>query len=317
MKRLLIPVDLGGSPQRCAIHPQAGSPPSPELLRALIDHYLTERAPAGQITPEVAFFRGGIPDDALLAAGRPFPMRVACSPADLSPAVARHLRDQGVQTIEVELLSFDSQVLRDCRRGYRGRAVLPMIDGLRKLGFSIGAVLSPGLPGSSHQSALADVDQLLGPTGPRVDFVRIYPALAFVGSDLARWESEGRWRPMHLGEAVTTVCAMLDVLDRAELEVIRIGLQPGQDVPYQVSAGPLHPNLRGLVETRRFRARMATALGQPPPGSHIILLVNPKDLSWAKGTSNENIRALRASLQLRQLTIMTDVSIERGRVEVA
>ena len=200
---------------------------------------------------------------------------------------------------------------------HRGRHARRMLSGLHKLGFRVGVVLSPGLPGSSHQSSLEDTTILTGELAEQTAFVRLYPALAFAGSELARWEAQGRWRPMHLGEAVTTVCAVLDKLDEARIDVIRVGLQPGQDVPYKVTAGPVHPNLRGLAEVRRFRRRMAEALGTPEPGSHIIVRVNPKDLSWAKGTSNENIRALRASLALAELTIIPDQNVERGVVRVA
>jgi hypothetical protein len=47
------------------------------------------------------------------------------------------------------------------------------------------------------------------------------------------------------------------------------------------------------------------------------LLVHPKDLSWAKGISNENVRWLRDHAGLRDVALRTDSSLERGTVRVA
>lgn len=310
----MIPVDLGGSPTRCAVMAPPEPPPGPDLVEALVHHYVTERMPAEGARVEVAFFHGGIPGDDLLDAARPYPIRVAGSPADLSRAQALHLRERGVTTIELDVLTFDAGVLRDCRRGYTARHAEAMLAGLRELGFRLGVGLWPGLPGSSHRSALDDVAILA--RDHLVDFVRIYPALAFAGSELARMVREGRWRPMRLGEAVTTVHAMVEALERAGIEVARVGLQPGPDIRARVVAGPVHPNLRGLVEARRFRTRMARALAEFPPGSHAAVRVHPKDLSWAKGSANENVRALRANLRLCALHVEPDEQVKRGTVEV-
>ncbi len=308
-RRVLVPVDLGGSPTRCRLSPPRDPPPTPELVEALVAHYRA-RHPGRSV--EVAFFRGGLPGPELLAAAAPHPVRVACNPADLDPGAARRLRAAGVRTVEAEVLTFDRDVRRDLRRG--GDDPRPLLRGLARLGFRVGVTLAPGLPGGSHAAAVADARELvdLG----CVDFARITPALAWEGSDLARLAAEGRWTPMTVEQAVTTAMAMLDVLDAGGIPVIRLGIQPGQDVPRRATAGPVHPNLRQLVEARRFRRRMAEALIPLGPGRHAVLRVNPRDLSWARGTSNDNVRALRARLRLRELRLEADETVARGQVEL-
>ncbi len=314
MQRLIVPVDLGGSPHACAIHPQVGERPTPELVRALVENYATGPRARGGVPIEVAFFRGGVPDAALLEACRPYPVRLACSPADLDPETSAWLRARGVATIEVEALTFQMRTLRECRRGYRAAQVRRMLPGLRDQGFKVGAVLSPGLPGTSTETALADVRELLAIEA--VGFVRLLPALAFVGSQLARWAREGRWRPMDLSEAVTCLRAMIELLEVAGVPVIRVGLQPGQDVPYRVEQGPVHPDLRGLVQARRFRDRLATALADAAEGANVVVLVNPRDLSWARGPLGANIRELRAGHGLSELLILADRRVDRGTVRL-
>lgn len=306
----LIPVDLGGSPTECWRRPPLRPAPAPELVEALIEHYRTERAPEAAL--EVGFFHGGLPDDALMAAASGLPIRLACSPADLTRAAAARLIAGGLETIELALGSLDVRVLRTNRIGVRRAVLLEMIEALGELGLRVGVVLSPGLPDASHDTALATARALIG----RADFVRIEPTLALSGSRLSALADSGRWEPMSLGEAVTTTLAMVETLEDAGIEIARLGLQPGQDIPCRATAGPVHPNLRQLVEFRRFYARMAHELALVPRGSEVELQVNPRDLSWAKGTANTNVRALRAAHALASLRIRTDEGVPRGDVRL-
>ena len=81
-------------------------------------------------------------------------------------------------------------------------------------------------------------------------------------------------------------------------------------------AGPIHPNLRGLVQSARFRDRIEHALLDVPSGEAVELRVNPKDLSWIKGISNENIREIRGLRALTRLDVVGDRAIPRGEIRV-
>jgi hypothetical protein len=317
VRRLIVPVDLGGSPTPCRVRPPLRPAPAPEVVHALIEHYARDRAPAGGVRLEVAFFHGGVPDDALLAACRPYPVRVSCSPADLGRDDAARLVAAGVETIELEVLTFDAAVLRGLARAYAPARALAMLAGLRARGVRVGVTLMPGLPGSIHAGALADADRLARADPPLADFVRVTPALAFAGSGLEALAASGAWVPMRLGEAVTTCAAILDRFEDAGLPVVRVGMQPGHDVPVAAVAGPVHPGLRGLVEARRYRRRMQEALVAVPRSRPAVLRVNPKDVAWARGTANANVRALRAALGLPGLRVEPDPGVDRGVVEVA
>ncbi|MEL6346848.1 MAG: hypothetical protein AAFV53_27290 [Myxococcota bacterium] len=316
-RRVIVPIDFGGSPTPCWLRPPLHDRPTPALVQAMVQHYQTERARPGQPL-EIAFFRGGVPDDSLLSAAQGHAIRVNCSPADLSRADAARLWAAGVQTIELHVCTFRNATLSDCHRGYRGDLVAVMLRDLKRMGFTLGVTLVPGLPSSAHQDAVEDARTLTqGEDGaPMVSFVRIIPALALAKTVLAELVETKRWRPMHLGEAVTTTLAMVEVLEAAGIAIARVGLQPGQDTPHRVVAGPYHPNLRHLVEVRRFYGRMASVLRLVPAGSRVEVEVNPRDLSWAKGTANENIRALRARLSLQELTIRPSDRLSRGEVKL-
>jgi len=310
---VVVPVDLGGSSHRCGLRPARRPPPDPDLVEALIGHYTRERRPTQDTPIEVAFFHGGIPTDDLLKAASPHPVRLSCLPGDLTPAIAQHLLERRVHTLELDIASPHTPIRRGIGRRLGGHHLDRQLRGLRDLGFRLGLVLAPGLPGGSHASAIEAARW----AAHRCDFVRIHPALAWEGSASEDWIESGRWTPMDLGQAVTTVAEMMDVFDQADVPVARVGLQPGPDLTGCVVAGPVHPNLRSLVEVRRFRRRMRTALALAPRTRVSALNVHPSDLSWARGTANENVRALRAELRLPGIRVVPDDRVPRGEVHLS
>jgi histone acetyltransferase (RNA polymerase elongator complex component) len=264
----------------------------------------------------VAFFHGGVPSAAQLEACRGLPVRLSTHPADLNQEAAVAVRDAGGSVMELEAMSLDPHVLRTCRRAYTPSRVRSMAGSLTKMGFKVGLHLVPGLPGSDVAGAMADVEALLEGGRPWVDFVRIWPALGFEGADLAQWAQAGRWRPWDVAQAVDVVGTMVQALDEAGVAIARIGIQPGQDIPVQAVAGPVHPNLRGEIESRRFGDRIRLALSTHRPGADVVIAVHGKDLSWAKGTSNVNGRTTKAHFGLKSLQFVSDPSLERGTVRV-
>ena len=312
-KRTIVPVDMGGSQSRCVISPPGQVPPKAETVRALIAHYEAERAPQGSDV-EVGFFRGGVPGPDLLDACQDYPIRVSCNPADLSRQDALRLHSAGVQTIELEVFSLDPYVLRSNSRDYTVARILGMFRVLSEMGLKVGVHLVPGLPGGDEETSMADVRVLI--ESGHVDFVRLWPALAFEGATLAQWVQEGRWNPPEVPAMVALLERMMDGLEAAGIPVVRVGLHPGQDVPAELIAGPYHPNLRGEVETRRFGRRMMAALADRDTGPSPVIRVHPKDIGWAKGTSNTNARMIRTRLGLVELKIVSDPDVSRGTVAV-
>jgi histone acetyltransferase (RNA polymerase elongator complex component) len=285
----------------CALSPPRRAEPPPEMLEALIGSYAHRVG-----TLEVGFYRGGIPSDALVAVSGARPLRLACSPADLDPARIAELAARGLTTLELEVCTMSERVLWALRRGYDAARVRLLVAAARNASLHVGVALVPGLPGHTVEDALEDA-RFAGVA----DFVRIVPALAVEGSDLARWAEDGRYRPLDLDDTVAIVTDMVDIVCSLGTAVARVGLQPGPDGLGKVVAGPWHPNLRGLVETRRFRRKMEV-LVDGVESRRVLLRVHPKDLSWAKGTSNENVRWLREHLAIDDIELAADDSVARG-----
>lgn len=308
--RKLIPIDLGGSPSRCAVAPSRRPPPTPEAIAAMIQNY---QARWHQADFEVAFFHGGIPSASMLAAANGLPVRLSVHPGDLKPQDAKQLQRAGAETVELEAMTFDPHVLRTCRRSYTSGRVSEMTGALKSMGFMVGLHLVPGLPGSGNEERQSDIQKAhdLG-----VDFLRIWPAIGLATSELSDWASRGGWVPWGLTEAVESIARMVDSADQLGLPVIRIGIQPGHDIPVKATSGPVHPNIRGQVEALRFSRKLEKALPEGHEGQDLVFVVHPKDISWAKGTSNANANRIKAVNGVRSIQFEMDETVQRGTVKV-
>lgn len=309
--RVVVPITLGCCPDspRCLLCPP---PPrvGPDLVRALVQHYRDQHGP--DVALDVRFFGGAPPGDDLLAAAAPHPIVARVRPDLLSRADARRLYDHGTTGIELDLLTRHGPALAAIGRHHRAPLVDEMVRGLRELGMEVGGVLTPGLPGSSHATSLEDAQW----AATHLSFVRIHPVLVLARSGLRALHEAGRYEPMDLGQAVTVCRDMLDILEPAGVDVIRVGLQPGPDGFGRAVAGPRHTSLRELVEARRALDRLKALLVDVRPGASVIVRCAPPDETRVRGMYNGNVRTLRAAFELQALTITPDPTLPRGDLRV-
>ncbi len=303
-------MQLGCCPDtpRCVLCPPPPPTPDPEVVAALVDYYRTEVAGPGAAL-RVGFYGGPPPSDALLAAAGDAPKRARVRPDLLTRADVERLARAGVVEIELDAATFDDALLKAAGRRYRGARVEEILRALPGLGIAPGVVLWPGLPGSTFETCVADAHRV----APLVRTARLHPVLVLEGAALQRHHLDGRYRPLELGEAVTVCRAMLDVLEAAGVEVLRVGIQPGPDGFGKALAGPRHPALRQLVEARRTRDVLYALVDGAPRGAHIVIRCAPPDETRARGPRNQHVRDLRARHGLRSVRIQPDPSLVRGQ----
>lgn len=307
--RVTAPVVLGCcvDAPRCALCNPPPAAPTPELVAALLEHYRA-RAAGLEAEVQVGFFGGPPPADAWLDAldGAPFACRVR--PDLLTRADLARLLSRGLQSLELDLLTWDDAALRAIGRRHRGALARQQLAAIRAAGVRAGVVLAPGLPGTDHGAALRDAEQTVG----LVDFARVHPVLVLDRSALRELHATGRYAPLDLAAAVTVCRGVLDVLEPAGIEVVRVGQQPGPDGLGRAVAGPRHPALRQLVEARRRLERLRAALDDRHSGAHVLIRCAPGDETPTRGPRNQNLRALRAEFRLASLRIVADPALERG-----
>lgn len=334
-RHYVIPIfvpDLG-CPHRCIfcnqkrITGQVEVPGAAEVKRKITE-FLPHIPEGDDITIEVAFYGGSFtavtpelqrdllgPAYEAMNRGQISHIRISTRPDAVSEGKLTLLSAFGVSIIELGVQSMDDIVLARAGRGHTSRDVLRAVALIKSWGFSLGLQLMVGLPGDSTVKALNTCAEIIA---LRPDFVRIYPCLVLRGTELAENYRRGDYKPWPLEEAVDVCKNMLIKFAKAGIPVIRIGLQPSEEISWSgdVLAGPYHPALRELVESAVAREQMTQLLAKARSRFGQLrqagFMVPATDLSIVKGQKNSNIEYLKKQFGIEVLTIGTMDKTERG-----
>lgn len=310
MKPLIVPFFIShqGCRHQCVfcdqerISGQSAGLPAPAEMNSIIDRFA---ASACGRPLEVAFYGGTFtnlppveqerllaPLQPLLATGRVNRVRLSTRPDAVNDGTALFLRARGVATVELGVQSMDDAVLVAAGRGHSAAHVEQAFACLHGAGIVVGAQLMPGLPGASAESDLGSLERVLA-LSPA--FVRIYPTVVVAGTRLADLWRYGWYTPLSLDDAVSLCAAMLRRCLGAGVPVIRIGLQPTEELerPGTILAGPWHPAFRQLVESELFCGlleRLAAGVTSP---ADVEVACSPLRVSDVAGQRRRNLARLR------------------------
>jgi histone acetyltransferase (RNA polymerase elongator complex component) len=314
-KPLVIPVFIphSGCPHQCAFCNQAiitsAEPelPSEESVREIISSYLKYRG--GRRYVELAFFGGnflGLPRHDILAlldmvqpymdTGQIDGIRFSTRPDTISESLLELVRSHGVLTIELGVQSMNNKVLAASKRGHTAEDTVHAMSLLKEYRFNTGVQVMAGLPEDTEASLLESTEKL---AGLRPDFARIYPLMVLRGSLVEHWYRQGRYVPLELDQAVDMVASMFLIFKKADVKVIRMGLQASETLEDRsmMIKGPWHPCFGHLVFSRIMFDRVcrrldAMHLTGDNPRTGIILRVNPASDSRLRGNRNSNLKKL-------------------------
>ena len=303
-----------GCPHQCVFCDQrAISGEHGTVTAADVTRQLTQALPVAGTGAEVAFYGGSftaIPAEqqqALLDAVQPFratgavgAIRVSTRPDAITPEALERLKQGGVRTVELGCQSMDDTVLQAADRGHGREVVAPAVALLRQYGFSVVLQMMTGLPRQTRDSVLETAAAL---AALRPDGVRLYPTVVVGGTELAALYAAGNYQPQTLEDAAAQGAEILEIFLSQDIPVLRIGLQPSEELERSVVAGPYHPALGEMVKSRVYRNRAQKLLEAVPPGSDVVLAVAPNRVSLMTGQKRCNVEWLQRHCGLRSLRI--------------
>lgn len=296
----------------------------PAMIPELVNTHLATIPPHSEI--EIAFFGGSFTmmdmslQEAYLREVSPYlqkglvaGLRLSTRPDGIDANILEMLKKWGVDTIELGVQSFDDQVLAAAGRGTTARQATVACRLIKKYGIKLGIQLMVGLPADTPDK---DLDSVQAAILLKPDMVRIYPTLVIAGTELAYLWQQGRYQELTLPDAVAIVAEMRLVFQYADIPVIRMGLQPSQELQsaHAVLAGPYHPAFGELVEQNIFQ-RQAFQLLQAAqseaglPGS-IEILVNKGDISKMVGQHRCNLVAIKEVFGINKINVIPATEIE-------
>ena len=270
---------------------------------------------------QLAFYGGSftaIPaaeQEELLAAAQPYladgtinSIRLSTRPDAIDGEVLARLRRFGVQTVEIGAQSMSDRVLALSGRGHTAADVESASQQIKAAGFRLILQMMTGLPGSDDDSDVETAERIaaLGPDGARV-----YPTVIVRDTALYDLWRAGRYREHTVEDAVRVCARILPVFEARGIPVIRLGLNPTEELSGgQAAGGAYHPALGELVKARLMRDRAEELLSGEGRGERAVLLVNPRLMSQAVGQHGANREWLKGKFALKELKFRPDAGVE-------
>ena len=300
-KNLSIFIPHLGCPNQCSFCDQrsisgAQKAPTVEEVAAVCDEFLPKENGTDY---EIAFFGGSFTaidctymTELLKTAysfvkqGRAMGIRISTRPDCIDPEILDILKQYGVTSIELGAQSMQDEVLKLNLRGHTEKDVEKAAELIKQYGFSLGLQMMTGLYGQKDYMAYA-VDTARKFVALKPDTVRIYPTVTLKNTMLEQVFLSGEYVPPNIDETVEICAQLMEIFDRADVKIIKMGLHADTGMEDKIVAGPYHPAFRELCLAKQKLNKIKQQLTNKTPKS-ITIKVNPKQLSQWKGQKNSN-----------------------------
>lgn len=236
-----------------------------------------------------------------LDAGEIDSVRLSTRPDAIDAVTLKRLKDYGVDTIELGAQSMCDEVLLLSGRGHTAADVETASKMIKAEGFRLILQMMTGLPGDTKERSIETAQRIiaLAPDG-----VRIYPTVIVRDTALFDLWQAGRYKEHSVEQAVDWCAALVPLFDAAGIPIIRLGLNPTEELSGGAAAGgAYHPALGELVKSRIMLERARQILCGVQPGSAVVLGTAAGKISQLVGQHRCNVTALTAEFKLKSLKI--------------
>ena len=284
---------------------------TPERAREAIEQAL--RILPADSAPQAAFYGGSftaIPTeeqeallavtDDYLARGRIASVRCSTRPDAIDPDTLARLKAHGMTVIELGAQSMDDTVLRLARRGHTAQHTVQAARMIQQAGMSLILQTMAGLPGDTRETVRMTARRV---AALRPDGVRIYPVAVLPDTELFDLWKQGAYQPLDVETAAVWCADMLEIFQEEHIPVIRMGLNPTEELNTTVAAGAYHPALGELVWNEWWYRRLYAQLEAQEDGT---VYVPDRELSRAIGQKRRNVLRLQQAFPHRQIHIRAE-----------
>lgn len=314
----IVPIFVphAGCPCRCVFCNQrtiAGQTDrmTPNKTNEIIEQALAV-LPAGS-APQAAFYGGSftaIPvaeqeallavTDAYLQQGKLSSVRLSTRPDAIDAEILARMKAHGVTVIELGAQSMDDTVLKQAKRGHTSADTVQASRMIQKSGISLILQTMAGLPGDTRETVRQTAHKIaaLHPDG-----VRIYPVAVLPETELYDLWKSGSYQPLDVETAAVWCADMLEIFQQEQIPVIRLGLNPTEELNSTVAAGAYHPAMGELAYSELWYRRLKEQLENRDDA---VILVPARELSRAIGHKRRNILRLQKEFPDREIKIKPD-----------
>lgn len=328
-KNNIIPVFVPhlGCPNNCVFCNQrriSGQtrPATPETVKTAIENAaaLTDNKSKRQL----AFYGGSftaIPakmQTALLNAAAPYlkdgtisSIRLSTRPDAIDAETLERLKKYGVTTVELGAQSMCDEVLTATNRGHTADDVKKASKLIKQYGFKLILQMMTGLPGDTEDTCVETAREIIA---LKPDGVRIYPTVIVRDTELYDMWKAGQYKEHTVEDAVNVCAALSRLFDDAGIPIIRMGLNPTEDLSGgDAVGGAYHPALGELVRSKMMLDDAKKLLAGTPAGKNIVLGVNRSEVSVMVGQHRRNIEALKAEFSPKSIKVI-EADVKKGKI---
>ena len=214
-------------------------------------------------------------------------IRLSTRPDYINNFILDTLKAYEVDTIELGIQSFDDEVLAANERGHSALDSKRASKLIKDYGFKLGHQIMPGLYKDKMEKIIKTA---LESAKIKPDIARIYPTLVIKDTKLEKLYKDGLYQPLSLEEAVEISAEILMIFAYKDINVIRIGLQPTENINEgrDVVAGPFHAAMRQLVESYIYRLYLEEVIKKENVSGDVLIHAKAKDISLIVGNKKSN-----------------------------
>lgn len=327
-RRSIIPIFVPhlGCPRDCVFCNQrsiaAPHEPSPGEVARDIERAL-ERSGEGA---ELAYYGGSFTAIerekriGYLEAAQPFlrdgslsSVRVSTRPDCIDEEIMDELRRYGVETVELGAQSTDDRVLELSNRGHTREDIARASRMLKNSGFSLGLQMMIGLPGENPDGHITTARDL---AAFGADFVRVYPTVVIKNTRLEQMWRAGEYEALTPERAAELSADVIEIFERAGVPIIRLGLNPTEELSGEAVAGAYHPALGEMARSALMRRRAAVKLEPHRGAANVTIFVAPGRTSTMVGQRRANIEALTREFGIEKIRVCEKRDLKMFDVEV-
>lgn len=235
-------------------------------------------------------------------------LRLSTRPDAIDIPTLKRLREYSVETIELGAQSMDDEVLRLSGRGHTAADVENASRLIKAEGFRLILQMMTGLPGDNDEKSIETARRIIA---LEPDGVRVYPTVIVRDTALFDLWQAGRYKEHSVEDAVRVCAKLLPLFEAAGIPVIRLGLNPTEELSSGAAAGgAYHPALGELVKSRIMLNRARQLLADAPAGSSVTIAVHKSKVSQMVGQHRQNVETLKRELSLKEVKVVpTDCDI--------
>lgn len=296
-----------------------------DFVRKTIEEYI-ETIGEGDRVLEVSFFGGTFTaidinkQRELLAVAKEYKekniidyIRLSTRPDYIDEFILDHLKSYRVDIIELGVQSLDKEVLHKSGRGHGYEEVLKASKLIRDYGFTLGHQIMVGLPEDTFEK---DIETTKESIKMKPDICRIYPALTVKNTPMEDMYLEGTYKPYTLEEAVCISAKLYKMYKENNIQVIRIGLQPTDNIALgkDIVDGPFHPAFRELVESSIINENIYNILKDK--SGEVIIRVSNRAVSKLYADKKRYFNELKNKAKNCELKVKVENSMEVDKINI-